>query len=386
MAETMSPHRVLRRFDVHGERAALAGMHAALKPGGAASSPGLTAHIALNPRTPSMSVRVTGSAARAANIRTSFADDQFTVVRDWLELVPPSLAETYPDLRALLRIDPEEKSRTIPGSGRQVVVAVVDSGLCVDVPEFAGHLWTDPSAGVHGARVLDGALRDDDVTDQDGHGTMLAGTILATANFANGIEIMPLKFYDVVTQPAAANAAAALRVAAAAKPAVINLSFDLGIGSAELQEAFRTACHDTDALIVIAAGNTGSDNDAYPLVPACYADECRERVIVVMATDLYDERPTFSNFGARSVDFAAPGVGIMSTRPPASRNVAAMRYGRYTGTSAAAAHVAGAAALLKAQNPGLTAAQLKQRLIASLDDLPRLRCRNPGRLNLGRAL
>src|SRR5262249_26022936 len=161
--------------------------------------------------------------------------------------------------------------------GERVIVAIVDSGIAVDHPDLARHLWTDTGdPTVHGARFIDGQ-QDSDLTDQDGHGTMLAGAILASANRVRGLELMAVKFFDVITQPSAANAAAAIRFAASRGAAVINLSFDLGIGSNELQSAIRAAGA-SDALIVMAAGNTGSDNDQYPLVPACYADECREQV------------------------------------------------------------------------------------------------------------
>ncbi len=139
--------------------------------------------------------------------------------------------------------------------------------------------------------------------------------------------------------------------------------------------------------MVFAAGNTGSDNDQYPLVPACYAKLCPAgNVIVVMASDEYDERPTFSNFGGVSVDLAAPGVKIETTRTFPFTTEPATQYGRYTGTSAAAAHVTGAAALLKSQNPSWVAKDLKQCLMESVDKSPWLKCWSGGRLNLGRAL
>src|SRR5262249_14217375 len=128
------------------------------------------------------------------------------------------------------------------------------------------------------------------------------------------------------------------------------------------------------------------DNDQYPLVPACYADECREQVIVVMATDSYDGRPIFSNFGAKSVDLAAPGVGIVSTRAPISPGPESRKYGRFTGTSAAAAQVSGAAALLKSQDPKRSPQEIKRLLMASVDRSPWLKCVSSGRLNLSRAV
>jgi subtilisin family serine protease len=300
----------------------------------------------------------------------------------------------YPARRALLRIDPEERSRLETGRGFPVVVAIVDSGIMTDHPHLRRHLWTMKENGqpktvqgqlVRGARCM-GGVQDYDITDQDGHGTMLAGSILATANAVNDVEIMAVKFFDVITQPIAANAAQAIRFAVQNGAHIINLSFDLGIGSDELQQAIQSATA-AGALVVIAAGNTGSDNDRYPLVPASYAKACPpDNVIVVMASDEYDERPTFSNFGSVTVDLAAPGVKIESTRTFLRTLEPANLYGRYTGTSAAAAQVTGAAALLKSQNPSRLAKDLKQCLMDSVDKSPWLKCWSGGRLNLGRAL
>jgi subtilisin family serine protease len=289
------------------------------------------------------------------------------------------------DRRALLRIDPEGRSKREMGSGTRVVVAIVDSGLMVDHPRFRGHLWTRKIDGrdVHGACVVDGAPAHD-LTDQDGHGTMLAGTILATANEVDGLELMAVKFFDVLNQPAAATAARAIRFATDNQASIINLSFDLGIGSRELRDAIGAACQ-AGALVVIAAGNTGGDNDRYPLVPACYAQEFPDNVIVVMATDEYDGKPTFTNFGSATVDLAAPGVKIASTRRFVGDGDP-REYGRYTGTSAAAAQVTGAAALLRSRWPNSKATDLKHRLLETVDVLPGLKCRSGGRLNLGRAL
>jgi subtilisin family serine protease len=206
----------------------------------------------------------------------------------------------------------------------------------------------------------------------------------ATANFVGGLEVMALKFFDVTTQPSAANAARAIRFAVENGAYIINLSFDLGIGSIELEQAIAEAGR-KGVLVVMAAGNTGSNNDEYPLVPARYAASCPETSIVVMATDRYDERAMISNFGDKAVGLAAPGIRIVSTRSSPG-GAASRKYGCYTGTSAAAAQVSGAAAPLKSQDPSRTAGDLKRRLMGTVDRLPRLRCVSGGRLDLGRAL
>jgi serine protease len=110
-----------------------------------------------------------------------------------------------------------------------------------------------------------------------------------------------------------------------------------------------------------------------------------------MATDQYDEKAWFSNYGVKSVDIAAPGIGIVSTRPYVSKAAEtgerpALRYCRYHGTSAATAHVVGAAALLKSLAPTLMAKDLKESLKKSVAKRPGLRCAFEGRLDLGKAL
>ncbi len=106
-----------------------------------------------------------------------------------------------------------------------------------------------------------------------------------------------------------------------------------------------------------------------------------------MATDSYDERLTVSNFGAKTVDLAAPGDKIMSTSTfLSSTGEPPRKYRRYTGTSAAAAQVTGAAALLRSQDPSRAAEDLKQRLTTSVDVLPWLKCKAHGRINLSKAL
>jgi subtilisin family serine protease len=409
----MRPNILVRRFDVHAESvAALERVGPALQgaldtlPDGAATFDTFETNVVEEARV--VTVRLGGVAAAVDAVRNSVMRLPGVQVRrdfldvpaglppetpaplttpSWVAAARPEDEAIYPDLRALLKIDPYGRSRFETGSGEPVVVAIVDSGIMVDHPALARHLWAKKGSAqpeVHGARFMDD-VQDDDLTDQDGHGTMLAGSILATANSVAGLQLMAVKFFDVVTQPSAANAARAIRFAVENRASIINLSFDLGIGSSELRAAIQSA-FDAGALVVMAAGNTGADNDRYPLVPACYAELCRKRAIVVMATDWSDERLTISNFGTTTVDLAAPGVRIVSTRTYLSTGEPQRKYGRYTGTSAAAAQVTGAAALLMSQDPSRKAEDLKDRLMASVDDLPWLKCKRHGRINLSKAL
>ena len=108
-------------------------------------------------------------------------------------------------------------------------------------------------------------------------------------------------------------------------------------------------------LFVAAAGNDGTNNDVTPHYPSNYADEA---VISVAATDRSNRLAGFSNFGATSVDVAAPGAGITSTLP-------GNRYGSYSGTSMATPHVAGIVGLLAAAKPAATAAEIRTAILST---------------------
>jgi subtilisin family serine protease len=269
------------------------------------------------------------------------------------------------------------------GRGTPTVVAVVDSGIMVTHPDLEGHLWRGTVDGRYrefGARCIGGGEPGPDVTDQDGHGTRLAGTILAAARGAPGVQLMAVKFFDADALPGPANGTAAIEFARKAGAHIINLSWDLGIGSPALEQAVEEAARN-GALIVIAAGNSGADNDVTPTFPAFYRESCRDRIITVMATDRYNEKASFSNYGAKTVDLAAPGVDRLTTRASLSnasrveleRYPFYRRYRSYNGTSAAAAFVSGAAARLKSEYPDLTADQLKGGLIESARETPGLK-------------
>src|SRR5262249_51330324 len=120
------------------------------------------------------------------------------------------------------------------------------------------------------------------------------------------------------------------------------------------------------------------DIDAQPFYPASFDSP---NVISVAATDARDHLAHFSNFGAASVDLAAPGDHIWSTITDA-------RYTHSSGTSMAAPHVAGAAALILARNPGLGAAQIKALILDNVDPVSELAGKTVtgGRLNIFKAV
>jgi subtilisin family serine protease len=303
----------------------------------------------------------------------------------------------YPDPGPLRRIaapwDPLASVRrlgsALSGNSRAIVVAIVDSGVMTEHPALRDRL--EPGISVIGP----------DVEDEDGHGTLLAGTILSTTNYTPAVRLMPVQFIDGRTRPRSDRAAEAIEETMRQEPYpdIVNLSWDLGVESPALRKALAVAAA-RKVLVVVAAGNSGADNDAYPTFPACYGhDMCQAvtepalpNVITVMATDRDDYRPGFSNYGATSVHLAAPGVGIVSAHqylgaaPTPGRG---SKYQRYDGTSAAAAYVSGAAALLKSINRSLDSESLKKLLMNTVDtrpDRPPLPCQAGGRLSLGRAL
>jgi subtilisin family serine protease len=275
------------------------------------------------------------------------------------------------------------------GPGRKVLVAVVDSGISSALPH------PDlPAIDPRSRRFID-LMPDGNIEDQDGHGTLIAGTIAAVSNNTKGIasitwrsrvNLLILKFYDPWTPLTGANAARAIVYAVLTGAKVINASWHIGMNKDFLQYAVLFALAN-DVLFVAAAGNEGTDNDVLPVWPASYA---LSNVVSVMATkpisvrpiDNLDDQPGFSNYGRQTVHLAAPGVGILSTHYYLQNP----QYRRYTGTSPAAAHVTAAAAVIRALRPGWNAQKVRRRLMTTVDASPYLRCLAGGRLNLQSAI
>lgn len=269
----------------------------------------------------------------------------------------------------------------------QVTIAIVDSGIQRDHEDLNKDM-------VFGDRVI--PPYNGDFNDDDGHGTMLAGTIAAIANndrggrgMAPAARLIAIKFTDVRTPPMSGNAAKAIRLAVESGAKIINASWNVGVDDSELRKAIDDAGQE-GVLVVVAAGNNGSNNSHYRTFPVSFG---YPNIISVMATDRNDDKPSFSNYG-EPVDIAAPGVSIVSTSPylcpppvPPSRSYNPA-YRSYSGTSPAAAHVSGAAALLLSIHPSWTPEKIRGHLMDAADPVPGLGryCRAGGRLNLRRAV
>ena len=294
----------------------------------------------------------------------------------------------YPQQWAWTKMEAELAWARLREAGRSPpIIAIVDWGVQRDHEDLDSDL-------VSGERVI--PPYNGDFSDDYGHGTMLAGTIAARAGNERGgrgaapsARLRAIKFIDVRTPPMSRYAAAALRCAVDDGARIINASWDVGLNDSELRRTFEYAATE-GCLVVVAAGNDGSDNQRYPAFPASFEFP---NMIVVMATDRCDQKPGFSNYG-ENVDLAAPGVDIVTTAPylcpPSARTARSYNpaYRSYSGTSPAAAHVSGAAALLLSIDDRWKPEEIREHLIASADPVEYLRgtCRARGRLNLGRAV
>lgn len=261
------------------------------------------------------------------------------------------------------------------GGGAEVVVAVVDTGIDYNHPDLYDNMWRNPGEipgnGIDddGNGVVDDVFGYNAITlsgnpmDDNNHGTHVAGTIGARGNNGLGVvgvnwqvKLMGLKFLSANGSGSIAGAIRAIDYMVMMRRRGVNIRVSNnswgGPGySAALEEAISRASAE-GIIFVAAAGNEANNNDTRASYPANYEVPL---VVSVAATDAQRNLATFSNYGANSVDIAAPGVGILST-------VRGAGYSSFSGTSMATPHVAGALALLLAYEPGLTANQAVTRL------------------------
>ncbi|HUD73324.1 MAG TPA: S8 family serine peptidase, partial [Dongiaceae bacterium] len=272
-----------------------------------------------------------------------------------------------------------------------VVVGVIDTGIDYRHPDLAPNIWRNPgeieangidddgTGFIDDVRGWDFANDDNDPLDDAGHGTHVAGTIgavgnngLGVAGVAWNVTLVPIKFLGGNGSGTEADAIAAIDYATAIGAVITNNSWGGGGFSQALLDAITDAGA-AGSLFVAAAGNEAQNGDAVPHYPSGYA---AANIVSVAATDDRDQLAFFSNYGAASVDLAAPGVDILSTFPGGT-------YDELSGTSMATPHVAGVAALLRSVEPGIGVADLKSRLLQMTDHIPSLagRTLTGGRLN-----
>ncbi|WP_258803421.1 S8 family serine peptidase [Pseudarthrobacter sp. NS4] len=230
-------------------------------------------------------------------------------------------------------------------SGAGVSAYVVDTGVLASHTDFGGRVaagWT---------AVDDGRGS----SDCNGHGTHVAGSVAgSTYGVAKGATVVPVRVLDCNGSGYNSDVVAGLDWIAAhhpaGVPAVANLSLG-GAASSAVDTALQAIMND-GVTAVVAAGNSAVD--------ACGSSPARvPGAVTVAASDSADRQASFSNFGS-CVDLYAPGVGITSTYHTSATATASM-----SGTSMAAPHAAGAAAVLLSQNPALTPAQVAGSLVSN---------------------
>lgn len=284
------------------------------------------------------------------------------VAKLWLDgRVKPSLKESVPLIGA-----PEAWAAGYTGKG--VKVAVLDTGIDVNHPDFAG--------------LIDGTasfVPGEAVTDVNGHGTHVAGTIVGSGAASGGDNKGVAPDADLFVGKVLGGAEgsgldswvmAGMQWAAETGADVVNMSFGDSYptdGSDPMSQTVDALSEQYGTLFVIAAGNSGPESISAPGAAAS--------ALTVAATDKQDRLASFSSTGplaysgSMKPDIAAPGVDITAARSQDMTDGGEGLYRTISGTSMATPHVAGAAAILAQQHPEWTGAQLKEHLMSTAKGL-----------------
>jgi thermitase len=303
--------------------------------------------------------------------------------------------DTYYDYQwGLSQVNASEAWNITTGS-HKVIIAVIDSGIDLNHPDLKANIWINKGE-IPGNRIDDDhngyiddvygwnfISDDNNISDDDGHGTHVAGIIAAAGNNSKGVTgvmwsatIMSLKFLDNEGNGYVDDAVSAVRYATKMGASIISCSW----GGSEYSQALKDVIDASSALVVCAAGNRGSgaNDDISPVYPACFTSK---NIISVAATDASDVLASFSDYGLNSVDVAAPGTHICSTLPGS-------QYGYMQGTSMAVPYVTGLAGLIKSIRPDLSALQIKYTILNNVDYISSLagKILTGGRINTLKAL
>ena len=300
----------------------------------------------------------------------------------------------------------------ISAGSRDVIVAVIDTGIDVGHEDLQANMWTNPQECPQGVGKCEADGVDDDgngyvddfhginaitnsgaLIDDFGHGSHMAGTIAAVGDNRIGVigvswktRIMGCKFITAFGTGTTSNAVKCfnyiyeLRNKQKQNILITNNSWGGGSPSRSLREAMGRV---DSPLHICSAGNSNTDRISYP------AGYDLDNIISLAATDHDDIYAGFSNWGEDWVDLAAPGVNILSTVPTGRCPLCSSSgYLAIGGTSMSSPYVAGAAALIWSEFEGLNNEQVKQRILSGVDPLKDLSKKTVtnGRLNLVNAM
>src|SRR6266566_349123 len=315
---------------------------------------------------------------KVISVRLTPNDPYFSTAGSW--------GQGYDDLWGIKKVGAPAAWDTTAGAG--VIVAVVDTGVDYNHPDIASNIWTntkeiagngiddDSNGYVDDVRGWDfiGATytnptQGNDPIDHFGHGTHVAGTIAAVGNNGIGVigvawqsKVMIVKGLDDSGTGLESTLANSIFYAANNGADVISNSW-AGQGTSQTIADAVDYAYNLGAVVVAAAGNNADDARNY--FPANLPE-----VITVAATAPDDSIAAFSNFGSK-IDVAAPGVDILSLRAAGTSLGSPINndYTRADGTSMAAPHVSGAAALLLSEHPEYSNEDVRQAVRTSATDL-----------------
>jgi subtilisin family serine protease len=311
------------------------------------------------------------------------------------------------------------KAWDITTGSKNVVVAILDSGIDLTNPDLTANIWTNPLDTTANGENGDGfpddtngwnfVNSDNDVQDTYGHGTAVAGVIGAAGNNGLGgsgvdwnVSLLSVVVADDTGAVSDANEISGINYCVTLKNLGINIVvMNESVAGADeypqnvlISDALKQAAK-AGILDVAAAGNDGDpiaasgvNLDASASTPAAFGTS-NPNIITVAATDNTGQLASFSNYGAATVDLAAPGVDIYTTSPVAdstlndeisANNPDIPQFGTtngyLSGTSMSAPFVTGIIALEAAANPSASPAQLKQALLGGTTYDPYLAATN----------
>ena len=295
----------------------------------------------------------------------------------------------------------------ITTGNRDVVVAILDTGVELAHPDLAANAWINlrevPNNGrdddknglvddVNGWNFLHDNNRLFEDAEIDYHGTHIAGIIGAVGNNKIGttglawrVSLMSLKVLDGHgNKGLISNSVKAINYVISQKKAgsnvrVINASWVNEEESLALRDAIEAAGR-AGIVFICAAGNEAKNLDQDPIYPAARSADL-DCLISVAATDRFDKLQPFSNYGRKTISVAAPGTDILGL-------AVGGQYAEHSGTSMATAHVSGIAVLMLAHDSSLTPAQIKRCIISTAEPIAGLSasCVGVGRAHAFNAL